>query len=229
MKAFQRPLQNDTEDEFFRQRGSDNGCESDGTDDFRSGRSGAEDFRAAQGALVAGERWSGPQPPITRISRELRDRLSGGGDGRALDLRVVLHADESPAFLHRLLVSVAGEAEIEAAAPGRGARVRATVPASALPETLRIVAGRPAVAFVERVRPTFEAELSDRVLFVGTIEGAFTRGRNMQEEVERTIDAFVLTQPFDPFALFDCSWPTMCQRIPARSASASILGRACWT
>ena len=39
---------------------------------------------------------------------------------------------------------------------------------------------------VERVRPTFEAELSERVKLVATIEAGLRQGRDVSREVERT-------------------------------------------
>ena len=42
---------------------------------------------------------------------------------------------------------------------------------------------------VERVRPTLEAEVADRVKLVATIEAGFDQGRDLEEEVQRTLRA----------------------------------------
>lgn len=58
---------------------------------------------------------------------------------------------------------------------------------------------------VERVRPTFEADLGDRVRFVTTVEAALSQGRNMQEEFQRILDE----SDFKPLLdAANCTWPT---------------------
>lgn len=57
---------------------------------------------------------------------------------------------------------------------------------------------------VERIRPTFEAELGERVKLVATIEGALHQGRDLGLELERTLRASELGPVLDSF---DCRWP----------------------
>ncbi len=57
---------------------------------------------------------------------------------------------------------------------------------------------------VERVRPTFEANLHDRVALVTTIEAGFSQGRSLQEEFQALIE----DSDFGPLLdLANCEWP----------------------
>jgi len=58
--------------------------------------------------------------------------------------------------------------------------------------------------FVERVRPTFTSQLSERIKLVATIEAALTEGRNLQDELRRTFDEAGLAPLF---AQAGCTWP----------------------
>lgn len=57
---------------------------------------------------------------------------------------------------------------------------------------------------VERVRPTFTAELRDRLHLTGTAELALVQGRNLQDELERTLDESDLGPLLSAF----CTWPS---------------------
>lgn len=58
---------------------------------------------------------------------------------------------------------------------------------------------------VERVRPDFEAELSERVLLAATPELSLRQGRDVQEELQQ---AFRASEDFAAlFDLLECTWP----------------------
>jgi hypothetical protein len=58
---------------------------------------------------------------------------------------------------------------------------------------------------VERVRPTLQAELSERVKLVATVEAGLAQGRDLTEELERALRA----SDFGPLLeAADCRWPT---------------------
>jgi hypothetical protein len=57
---------------------------------------------------------------------------------------------------------------------------------------------------VERVRPTFEAEVSDRVLVATTVEAGIHQGRTMQTELERTVEESALGPMFTTLGM---AWP----------------------
>ncbi len=57
---------------------------------------------------------------------------------------------------------------------------------------------------VERVRPTLESELHERVKLVATVELALTQGRDLSNELERTLRE----SDFGPFLdALGCRWP----------------------
>jgi len=65
------------------------------------------------------------------------------------------------------------------------------------------VDGEP-IQVIERVRPEFSTEISDRVALSTTVEPGLTQGRNLQEELERTLSASDLGPILDALG---CTWP----------------------
>ncbi|MBI3183213.1 MAG: hypothetical protein HYZ28_13835 [Myxococcales bacterium] len=57
---------------------------------------------------------------------------------------------------------------------------------------------------LERVRPTLEAELHERVKLVATVEAALAQGRDLSEELERTLGGSELGPLLE---LAGCQWP----------------------
>jgi len=66
------------------------------------------------------------------------------------------------------------------------------------------VDGTPYV-FVERFRPTFDADLGDRLALSVTVEAALNQGRRTQEELQRTLEESDLGPLLDAA---ECTWPT---------------------
>ena len=58
---------------------------------------------------------------------------------------------------------------------------------------------------VERVRPTFEADIGDRVRFVTTVEAAISHGRYLQDEFQAIFEESDLAPLLDPAT---CTWPS---------------------
>lgn len=74
--------------------------------------------------------------------------------------------------------------------------------------------------FVERLRPNFTAELTERFVLSATVEVALTQGRSLQKEVERTFTA----SPLGPL-LEDagCVWPRDSNNILSVSFASDYL------
>ena len=81
------------------------------------------------------------------------------------------------------------------------------------------VAGTP-VFFIERVRPTLDAELGERLAMSVTVEAALTQGRRTQAELQRTLEESDLGPLLDQA---QCTWPTEDNELLGVSAASDYL------
>jgi hypothetical protein len=95
-----------------------------------------------------------------------------------------------------LLIGAASPVVAGAAEEGQGfAELRGTASLGVSGEQLQ---------FVERVRPTLATALGERLKLVATLEAALTEGRNLQDELRRTLDA---SGASTLLAQAGCTWP----------------------
>ena len=81
------------------------------------------------------------------------------------------------------------------------------------------VEGQP-VFFIERFRPTFDADLGDRFTLSATIEAQLTQGRRTQTELQRTLEDSDLGPLLDQA---ECAWPTEDNEVLGISEATDVL------